>query len=562
MLCCDPPGHDGWEEAKKGIKLNFKKAFLKHETVTICCIYAFFLFYLTAGLIVVKDFGCSWDETNNRFLGVDSIRIAQEYWGQGKIAEPVATQNDHGTAFVLILALLEKSFGISYQSDSDKVHLMFHTSTFIFFFISLIIFYLLCKDYFNNRILAFIGIAFLALHPRIFNHSFHNFNDIPFLSAWIISLYSMFKFLDKRSLSWSVLHAAASAFSIDIRIAGILIPAITGFSFSTSWLKSGTTFRNLCKDFYTLGVYLICCGVFIILMWPFLWGAPFNHFVWAFQSMSHIDWHGTVLYFGKLIPSDKLPWHYNLVWIAITTPPLILLFSFVGISIKSIQFAKNPFLCIINDQKTLSLFLWLIIPLIVPVVMGSILFDEWRHHFFIYPALVLFALVGVHGVYKYIADRNKELASILIYTTSVIFIVYYSYVLIKLHPYQNLYFNIMSELAVGKQEGHNHEFEMDYWGLGYREALQILTKHVPGELRILKGSLPLMLNTIWLSKTDASRIRFVDRVDEAAYLIGNYRWMRGEYPRPFSEEIYGKYIGSTKIFTIRQHDPITGENPN
>ena len=132
----------------------------------------------------------------------------------------------------------------------------------------------------------------------------------------------------------------------------------------------------------------------------------------------------------------------------------------------------------------------------------------------------------------------------------------------KLHPYQNVYFNVMSEMAVGKQEGRNHKFEMDYWGLGYREALQILAKQVPGELRILKGSLPLKLNTIWLSKTDASRIRFVDRVDEAEYLVGNYRWMRDEYSSPFSEEIYGKYVGSTKIFTIRQHDPITGEKPN
>ena len=542
--------------------MNTKQTFLKKETITIFCIYAFFLFYLSAGLIIVKDFGCGWDETNNRSFGVDAIRIAQEYLGQGIIAKPVETRNDHGTAFVLVLAVIEKSLGISYQSDRDKVHLMFHASTFIFFFISLIIFYLLCKNYFNNRILAFIGVVFLALHPRIFNHSFHNFSDIPFLSSWIISLYSMFKFLDKRSLNWAVLHAAASAFSTDIRIVGILIPAITIISFSTSWLKSGTTLRNLWTDFYTIGAYLICCGVFIILMWPFLWGAPLNHFVWAFQSMSHINWHGTVLYFGKLIPSDMLPWHYNLVWISITTPPLILLLSLLGISIKSMQLGKNQHLCLNHEQKTLSIFLWLIIPLLVPIVIGSILFDEWRHHFFIYPAIVLFALAGVHGIYEYIANRRKKLARIVIYTVSIVFIFYYSYILVKLHPYQNVYFNIISEMVVGKQEGVNHKFEMDYWGIGYREALQILTKQVPRELRIMKGAHPLQLNTIWLSKTDASRIRFVNRADEAEYLIGNYRFMLGEYPRPFSEEIYGKYVGSTKIFTIRKHDSIIGEKTN
>jgi hypothetical protein len=544
------------------MKLNLKEVFPKHETVTSYCIYAFFLFYLTAGLIVVKDFGCGWDERNNRSLGVDAIRIAQQYWGQGRIAEPVRTQNDHGTAFVSVLALIEKSLGISYTSDSDKIHLMMHTVTFIFFFISLIVFYLLCKNYFTNRILAFIGVVFISLHPRIFNHSFHNLSDIPFLSAWIISFYSMLKFLDKRSLRWAVLHAAASAFSVDIRIAGILIPAITGFSFSTTWLKSGTTLRHVCKGFCTLGVYVICCGVFIVLMWPFLWGAPFKHFLWALQSMSHIDWHSTVLYFGELVPADQLPWHYNLVWISITTPPLILASFLVGISIKSIQIVKNPFLCLINEQKTVSIYLWLIIPLIVPVLIGSVLFDEWRHHFFVYPPLVIFSLIGVNGIYEYIADKSKKLASVLICSVSVVFIFYYSYVLMKLHPYENVYFNVLSEMAVGEQEGCNHKFEMDYWGLGYREALQILAKQVPGELRILKGSLPLKLNTIWLSKTDASRIEFLDRAEDAEYLIGTYRWMRGEYTHPFSEEIYGKYIGRTKIFTIRRHDPVAGEKPN
>ena len=73
-------------------------------------------------------------------------------------------------------------------------------------------------------------------------------------------------------------------------------------------------------------------------------------------------------------------------------------------------------------------------------------------------------------IYYFYLKFNKYLSSKLF-----IFLVFYlSYIilynLVKFHPYQNVYFNYLIKHKANKY------FEIDYWGLANREAIEFIIK--------------------------------------------------------------------------------------
>jgi hypothetical protein len=65
-------------------------------------------------------------------------------------------------------------------------------------------------------------------------------------------------------------------------------------------------------------------------------------------------------------------------------------------------------------------------------------------------------------------------------STAAVFIVYLAWhvsVLVRLHPEEYVFFN----QSVGGLRGAAGNYETDYWGNSYREAVQLLVSHVHGE---------------------------------------------------------------------------------
>ena len=62
----------------------------------------------------------------------------------------------------------------------------------------------LLQDLFTLADLFFVGrlgSLFLILSPRIFAHSFYNSKDLAFLSFFIISIYTMVRYLEEKTLA-------------------------------------------------------------------------------------------------------------------------------------------------------------------------------------------------------------------------------------------------------------------------------------------------------------------------------------------------------------------------
>ena len=126
---------------------------------------------------------------------------------------------------------------------------------------------------------------------------------------------------------------------------------------------------------------------------------------------------------GQYYPSEALPWHYLPVWIGISTPIIILAGFVIGIgewirstilffqgvtddTLKKIgRWVSNP-----DTLPWLAVAGWLVIPIISIYLFHSVLYNGWRHLFFIYPPIVLFSVRGFSAFHKWLSQLTGRFA--------------------------------------------------------------------------------------------------------------------------------------------------------
>ncbi|HRO43837.1 MAG TPA: hypothetical protein PL009_13455 [Flavipsychrobacter sp.] len=240
--------------------------------------------------------------------------------------------------------------------------------------------------------------------------------------------------------------------------------------------------------------------------------------------MSYFRWPYTVLFRGATTPAGELsPW-YLPIWIGISTLVVWLVVFVFGIGAGLVAWLRKPLEFFYNTpHRHIVLYLYLAIaPLTMVIALGSIVYDDWRHLYFIYPALVM---LGLYGVTKLKNKGLSRIVLVLIFMQSGVA----AYQLIKLHPFQIVYFN---SLVSHDEEALRHNYEMDYWGTGYKQALEYLIANAPEqEIKIVRGKPPLIFNVDILQVQDRPRIKFVEEA-EATYFVTNFRTHPEDYPYP------------------------------
>jgi hypothetical protein len=313
---------------------------------------------------------------------------------------------DYGMFFQFVAYSLEPSLGID---NSKDVFLLRHLMVFLLFWVGLILFFLALKSRFQNQTLALLGILCIILSPRIFGDSFYNPKDIPLLSWFMIGIYSFVRFVKKPSLNNIIIHAFVAALCIGSRIVGILIPVIFGF-----WLLSNYFYLDkeykLKHILIQLTVYFTFLILFTFSLWPVLWENPITSFLYSFQSMSQFRWSGSMLYMGELIHSSSIPWHYAPVWIAVTSPIAILVLFLSGIfsTVFEIKVKGAAFLSERNNRIDLAITLLFFGPLLAVIQFNSVLYNGWRHLYFIYPAMIWISIRGLKSLWEYSSVSKKS----------------------------------------------------------------------------------------------------------------------------------------------------------
>jgi len=502
---------------------------------------------LVTGGAVLDDFGVSFDETIQRQIGIANYLYLSQ--GATQLFDRDFPERHYGPVFEVLLVVVEKQLGLS---DSRAIYLVRHGLTFLLFGVAVAFFHRLCLRQFRSWRTAIFGCCCLVLSPRIFADSFYNSKDLPFLSVFVVSVYTLVRFLDEGTARRAVWHALSCAVLTDIRIVGLVVPAITGLLATGELLFVRSPDRSAGRRATMLAVYggLLVC--FTVALFPFLWKSPLPHLAEVFARMSQFPFHRTSLYLGQHLPPEAIPWHYAPVWIGVTTPLAYLGLFGVGLLATAGSCATGP-ARLFGHQETrnrLLWFLWCFAPLVSVVATKDILYDGWRHLFFVYPGLVMIAVEGAHriasSVRRGLPARLGTHAYGLVAVLCLLVFAEPLLSMIRYHPYGNVFFN---RLAGDRMQTVRDRFEVDYWGLSYRRGLEYVLRHDqrPTVRVLLKPGVGEASAAI-LPSPDRRRLAFVDRRRDAEYYLGNYRWHSGEYP--YTHEVFSVRVGDASIMTV------------
>ncbi len=483
----------------------------------------FFILFFVTGVFTFRDYGISFDESLQRIL-VGEVNCSVIKTGDSSVLLQ-EFEKYYGPAYEIILFAAEEIFHVT---DIRNVFLMRHFISFLTFFTAVIFFYFLSLKIFKKNHIALLSCLFLVLSPRIFAEAFYNSKDLSMLCFTIIACYTMYVFVERQTILTAFVHAAICGFTIDIRITGILLPFITIYFL----------FFQKTKKFIPILCFIIYLAFFTVLFWPFLWKNPLHNFIEAFSQMSRFPWDGMVLYLGKYTLASKLPWHYLFVWIGISTPILYLLLFIAGLFFVFKKTLSN-FFSTVNLHPVLMLA---ILPLAAILVLGSVVYDSWRHVFFIYPFILLIAVYGLLEIQnRLVIKTQKNILKILI-ASSLGWILFF---MIYNHPFNNVYFNLLA----GKNVKQN--FEMDYWGLSYKKGLEyILEKDTSSTIKVYDSNGLSSLNRNILTQIDRKRIFYTDDIKEADYFLNNARWHLQEYT--IGRLFYKIEVDNEQILEIRK----------
>jgi Dolichyl-phosphate-mannose-protein mannosyltransferase len=466
-----------------------------------------FLLILVVGLCMYSDYGIGWDDEMSR---TDTGYIYYDYITKGNTkALMEGNEKYHGPFLEVLLVCYEKACK---QSATKAIYRDRHLILFLLFFLSLIAFYKTAKKMFARHY-AWLACIILVLSPRIFAESFYNTKDLGLLIFFNFSLYSYFQFLEKRNVRWALIHAFFSGCIVSVRIIGIVVPLATILYYPVLHFIQ----RQPKSKLYLLLVYVVFSFGFITLFWPVLWQNPIDQFAKAFAEMKKYHWFGDVLYLGKKIPASKLPWHYLPVWIGISTPVIFTVLFIVGLISYVKKIFSQSIIASLQDYKINSVVLLFLFPIAAIIALHSVIYDAWRHIFYVYPLFVLIAVLGFQKLLQFNFSKfNLVLKTIL--SAQCIYIMVWMY---TNHPHQNIYFNNAARMYF---KNMHKQFELDYWGLSYKQALAYLLKTETGPIRFVAENKPAELNMLAFTKEEQARLVSLERDDTTSrYYVTNYR---------------------------------------
>lgn len=514
---------------------------LSDRRIQIVAVIIFFSLLLGIGFLVYQDYGVSTDEPAEFTTGsIDFQRLRSG--DEAKFLEDCSQIGNNCYYPALFEMVL---YRIAPSGDSRDIYLTRHLFTFLFFAFSVFIFFFTGKKIFKDWKLGLLGSLFLILSPRIFAASFFNPKDIPFLSSYVIAIYTLLLFLEKKKWWTTILHSLAVGIACSIRTPGLILIPITLISYLLVLvLKKQLNWKNIRKLLFLSALFIAITAGVIYISSPILYSHPIENYIKAFNIFKNYPWNGYQLFMGKDIGSN-IPWDYSIVWFAISFPIFYTILFFIGLGAVIRQVIKKSTAreWLIDHFSLLVGGACGLLPILIVIIFKSNLYTDNRQMYFCYPALLLLALFGFRTVVKIvnkITPRGWILSSLIL----VAGLAYPVYFMTRYHPYQNVYFNF---LAGSKMSTIKQKYSLDTWAVSSKQALEYLIKNNPKGLIRIKVYDYGENSALIIPLADRERLRFYSKTP--SFVITNYRYFPLDQ---FSEgeEYYSIRVGDADIFSV------------
>ncbi|MCC6371559.1 MAG: glycosyltransferase family 39 protein [Bacteroidia bacterium] len=444
---------------------------------------------------------------------------------------------DYGVAFELPLLIIEKLFRIE---DTRYVFLGRHLLTHLFFLIGALYCYKLIVHLYNNKWLGIIGFLLLMFSPRIYADSMVNTKDIPFMSMFFIAFYQIARAFENKSTRNFLLLGVIIGLMINLRILGLLLLACVLFFL----VLDGLIEKQYKKNAGLLSVLILSALITLFITWPYLWINPLGNITAAFTHMSKFNWNGTNLYNGKQALAQQLPWDYIPTWFVVSTPIYYQLLALAAVVMLLIGFGKTPMLYLKNTKQRNQLYFLIcfFVPVMAVIVLKSVLYDGWRHLYFIYAPFVMLCVYTINALWQ--TKFKKPVVGV-----TLVSMAWVGIFMVKSFPHQNVYFNELTDTRT--PEYLRTRYDLDYWGVSYRKSLEyILENDTAAHIKISADSDPGAFNQHLLPLNQRKRLTYLPDTAGATYFVTNFRWHYNDYDGMENKKVFAVKVGNNTINAV------------
>jgi len=402
-------------------------------------------------LYTSKDFGISGDEITQNTYGEKVYQYYATMGSDKSCLEPFGRISNafyYGGFYDLVLVTVNKF------SPFDPFNTRHFMDALCGFFI--IVFAVRMARMFRGWDAALLAAWFLFLSPRFFGESMNNPKDVPFALGMLMGAYYICRFVRAfPKPTWrDVLGLTLSiAFAISIRVGGLLLIPFLGVAvllqYFWDWKKQYTPGSKEMKQLIVRCVIASVGGYLLgLVFWPYALQDPLNNPLTALGEMSKFSTNIRMLFGGKMIVSDQVPWSYIPQWLFITTPVIIL----AGIILSPYLFVSKEY----KFPQLAFLFFVALFPLFYIIYKKSPLYDGWRHLFFIYPPLMIIAALTFITFIGRMKNNAGKYGIVGLLVVGLLLPARWS---IANHPNQIVYFNELQ----GGIKGAYGNYETDYY---------------------------------------------------------------------------------------------------
>lgn len=439
-------------------------------------------FYLIIQLILMKDYGLSWDFHYHNYAGLYHLGLSvPSIQSQPSVPftspDPRLTIEDPFGPFTQIIPT------ISYVLFYERWHILpldvaYNLPIVIIGSLGVGLLYFFVLEALGWEV-AMISAVFLGALPSYFAYLHTNMKDVPNAFGFALSIYFFWRLFRLRRLKDLALAALSFAYAFNVKINSVVIPVIlfcwVGILAAVKvvlngkhrWARKGIVEIWGNKRVRILLVYFLLAPVAAIAVWWPFWKDPIGKLSELPYFYSHNTIDIPVLLLGTIYHSGRdIPWFYPYIYIAITTPPIILFSLVTGLGITLVRGLTGT-----KREFYLLLLLWFFVPLLRYLSPTSGAIDGVRHFMEVVYPLVVVAAIGAWFIYRQIRKFNRFLGFCSL-TASLVFLCSNLFIY---HPYQASYFNFLT----GGIKGAQGKFDIDFWGTPQREAMLWLNQHAP-----------------------------------------------------------------------------------
>ena len=340
---------------------------------------------------------------------------------------------------------------------------------------------------------GFIAAVALAVCGCWYGGMFNHTKDIPLASAMIGASYLLVRImreLPHPRFGLVMLFGLLCGCALGMRVLALLLVFYAAFAILLAApdprggnLRASARFAL--KSALRLAPAFALAYAIMIAAWPWSALSLFNPVRGLFE-FAHFQYHIETLLDGQIYRMETVPRLYVPIYILIRVSLMTLSGAAIAVLLVTIpSFARRAGVHSDRRRDVALVALIVAFPLACQVIARGPAFTGLRHFLFVLPPLAALAGIGIDTLAKALASVGKPLGFAVL-AASGLWFTWNASVLLRLHPYEYLYYN----RVVGGLEGANRRYATDYWVNIMPEAVYRLEDYLDSVEHISKSSSP------------------------------------------------------------------------